>query len=138
MATTKSEDAEPEGNLEEKTDSCPKDRSTIDSESKAPTDRQTRANEKVSAAQDSTTSEKTKPPLFYTKHSMKWQNQRKKGQDEQLYEIIVPYRRFNSERFYFWPPKMEQGRGENTKSNSKDIAVVKDGEQDFSGKNKYV
>jgi hypothetical protein len=137
LATTKSEEAEPEGNLKQKTDSCPKDRS-IDSESKAPMDRQTSANENVSTTQDSTTSVKTKPPLFHTNHSIKWQNQRKKGQDEQLHEIIVPYRRFNSERFYFWPPKMDQSRGENTKSNCKDIAVVKDVEQDFSGKNKYV
>jgi len=30
--------------------------------------------------------------------------QGKKNQDEKLHEAIVPYQRFETERFYFWPP----------------------------------
>jgi len=30
--------------------------------------------------------------------------QGKKNQDEKLHEVIVPYQRFETERFYFWPP----------------------------------
>ena len=54
-------------------------------------------------------------PLFKTTHSTKCQKQSKKSQDEQLYEIIVPYKRFDSERFYYWPPNQSPSqRGDNT------------------------
>ena len=43
-------------------------------------------------------------PLFKTVHSAKWQSQGKRIQNEQLHEIIIPYKRFDSERFYYWPP----------------------------------
>lgn len=29
-----------------------------------------------------------------------------KHYDEEVHEVIVPYQRFDTERFYFWPPSV--------------------------------